>query len=76
MNAYVWNRVEDVTANWHSEAGVLVVAADLVRATGLIPRMDYGGKVTVEQPGQPDLVLPLAGDHDERVVIFPDSGCC
>jgi hypothetical protein len=69
VNVYVWEDLDGLTDSWHDGGGVLVVAESLDRARALIP-----GKG--DRDYEPDLVLPVAGDTAERVIVFPNAGCC
>ena len=74
MKAFIWNRVEGATDNWHSEGGLFVVAPDLEEARALLK-----SKVPLKCGAfgeSPDHVLDLVGEEIPRVVVFPDAGCC
>jgi hypothetical protein len=64
-----------LTGYYHHDGGVLAIAASLDRAKELIT-----AEASAEKPpdleAEPDLVADVSGDTPERVIIFPDAGCC
>lgn len=81
MNIYVWKYVGGLTSAYHDEGGVLAVAATKERAVELIEAAaenyddDCPARRSAGLAEDPDLVLPTE-PADERVMIFPDAGCC
>lgn len=81
--AYVYERVDDCGSGaYHSEGGLLIVTdgypEDAVSTS-------VGNRFTVVQGDReeehfglptPTLVYPVADDEPDRVIVFPDSGCC
>ena len=67
MFAFVWERLSEVTDNWHDEGGLLIIAPSLARARELHSAV---------RSNLPDVVYPLASDPEEHVYVFPDAGCC
>ncbi len=82
MNAYIWDRVEAVNNSYHDSGGVLICAETLEEALTLMPfASDHmrAGDTRTEPIDPPDYVLPLmpgAPIPTERVLVFPDAGCC
>ena len=85
MNIYIWESVNQATANYHSEGAVVVVAASETRARELANThitIHYGDEEHLDTAINPkekvDAVYALAVgmDHQEKVFIFPDAGCC
>ena len=73
MNAYIWYNTGPISGNYHDGGGLLIVAPDIDRARELWQE-DFGG---IAADDDPDLTLRLADpDEFERVVTFPDAGCC
>lgn len=72
MNIYIWRRVEKATGSWHSEGGVIAIAAseDRARELALAQRCEIAPDEHV------DAVHELVGEQPEAVFIFPDAGCC
>lgn len=81
MKAFVWHRVENATSNFHNEAALLVIAADLDAARALIAARevtdDWGEPGACEAlTKEPSAVYDLADEPEPRVWVFPDAGCC
>lgn len=84
MNVYIWHRIDKCTSEHHPEGGLVVVAKSLERAREIARNAGRGKKSGCDtsivehcDPSPaPDVVLPLAGGPEERVIMFPDSGCC
>lgn len=77
MNVYVWRRVGNLTDNWHTEGGILVVGASLddarkSLATYLGSDHENCEAFTIE----PDVVIPAGRGAQQTIVVFPDAGCC
>lgn len=71
MNVYVWERIDRLTTNWHSEGGLIVFAETEERARELAADKVMELKAT-EMPSE---VRAVYGG-DEAVYLFPDAGCC
>lgn len=67
MRMFVWEYIGGLTDRWHSGGGLMVVAETVERAREIAP-----GNTS----GEPDAVYELEGEPEEKVFIFPDSGCC
>lgn len=74
MNVYVFERIEKATDNWHEEGGLMVVAKSVERAKEMI-EAEPTIEVTDEEWAEV-LVIAAHGDTDERLITFPDTGCC
>ena len=81
MRVFLWQRVDDMTDSYHNEAGVLVVAVDEERARALVRQAreeqqrgpGAGGDSFLDAV---DASWCLAGAPEERLILFPDAGCC
>jgi hypothetical protein len=73
MKVFVWERLEHATNNYHSEGGVIVVAETVERAKELAQEqgVTFGNQYDTEV-----IEYELVGSHEEKVIVFPDSGCC
>jgi predicted fused transcriptional regulator/phosphomethylpyrimidine kinase len=82
----IWNRVEKLTANWHDEGGLVIVARDLEHARAILQesqdrenaeRARYGDTAgpCEAHTKNPDVVYDV-GDAEPRIFVFPDVGCC
>lgn len=72
MNAYVWERLDNVTYNYHSQAGLLIIARTIEHAQELVDNEVRKGLVLPV----PDRTIKCADHEDPCVFVFPDSGCC
>ena len=72
MNIYIWHRIGQASAMYHSGGGVVVVADTEARARALANAND-GTSIAPEE--LPDHVLGTSST-DELVLVFPDAGCC
>ena len=73
MLLYAWEYLEDLTKEYHSNGGLLIV-------TDRDPLEVYNANLdnyllSKEALPEPDFVYPIDSD-EERVVVFPDAGCC
>lgn len=73
MKVFVWNRIRDVSDNYHSEGGLVVFAADEERARIIANETDC---VSLSDSEIPNKVVDVAGTTEESVHTFPDAGCC
>ena len=71
MKAFVWKYLDNLTSNYHSGGGLLLIAEDLESAIGFF-KLDGG---TIELP-PPDFVFEAPGHTNRTEVVFPDAGCC
>lgn len=69
MRAFLWENVDNVTDNYHSEGSVLVIASSLQAAR----KLSNLGDALKETP---TASWELAGDPDPWCFIFPNAGCC
>lgn len=85
MYAYVFERLGRVSTAYHPEGGLVILAYDREQAKGLVAQ--YNADLAVEGNDDPAIViperawdtvleLPLAKRFEERIVVFPNAGCC
>ncbi len=74
MKAFIWERVSEVSENWHCGGGLLVVAADRAQAVAMI-EAEPACSVD-EREWKEVLILELAGNPEPLLLTFPDAGCC
>ena len=67
---FIWNIVADLTNNYHSSGG-LVVIADNLQDAGILA-MEKGVRFNDETP----TVYELKDTVEDKVYIFPNAGCC
>lgn len=74
MTLFIWKRVDNVTKNWHTEAGIVVIAENLEKAReALSSRVEQGCEALKKDP---DVAVTLNLMPKAEVFIFPDAGCC
>ena len=84
MKVFVWEDLDRVSNNYHSNGGLLVVASTLEEAKALVekPMPSYKGQpeqyweqsVKIDQ--RPDYVFDVVGQVEPMVLVFPNAGCC
>lgn len=67
---FIWERVGELTDNYHDSGGVAIIAADLAAARRLLPRSECEAHTK-----PPTFESEIASDED-RIFEFPDAGCC
>ena len=76
MKAYVYNYVDGLTDNWHDGGGLLIITeGDPQQALNL----ELAGHEPYKQAPtlpEPDAIYKVHKGQEEKVFIFPDSGCC
>lgn len=86
---FLWDRLDYVTTNWHSEGGLVVVAADEESAKRQIAAAQekLGRSYTLDE-GEPTpemvsaedwksvRIFELVNDPEDSLIVFPDAGCC
>lgn len=80
MNVYVWERLENMSSNYHPEGGVVVVADSLDAAYELLRTKD-GKYAPVPEDSDifktaPTEIYLLLGAATPRIFTMPDAGCC
>lgn len=83
MKAFLWSNVSKCTERYHSGGAVLIEAENLERAReiGVFKYDEYTDQGEVEATArisdlerEPDAVFETTGE--EKVWVFPNSGCC
>jgi hypothetical protein len=73
MKMFIWMSAEMVSSRYHSDGGLMVIASTEERARELA----NGTEDVVVSPGNTvDHVYELLGAPEEKVLVFPDAGCC
>jgi len=70
MKIFIWEYVEELTDQYHSDGGLVIIAQDEERARQLAAERDVKFR---------DDEVPVSYDitaEKEKVYIFPDNGCC
>ncbi len=84
MKIFIFQEVKLLTDNFHSNGGLVIVAKDLESALNLAK--NYDGGYTWQDDKNPIklneeeiknvISYDLVGEHEEKLFIFPDAGCC
>lgn len=71
MKIFIFENLEKITGNWHPEGGCAVIAENIERAMELMTEKGW-------EKDDKDSTPEVYGieSEDERVIIFPNSGCC
>ena len=87
MKLFLFERIDDLTGRYHQEGGLAIVATNKDRAREMFdahanevwsvnemfrPKVK---PVITEQEWESAIVYDV-GNEEERMIIFPDSGCC
>lgn len=72
MKVFVWDYLDNVSSSYHSDGGLLVVAETLEAAVKLA---EQEPSVVVGEE-QPTVVYETTEDAEQRVMVFPNAGCC
>lgn len=75
MKAFVFEYLDKVSDNHHEEGGLFIVARDKERAIELIDETNGTVRVTSDE-WKKVLVYELSGSYEEKLIAFPDAGCC
>ena len=73
MKVFVWNDIQALTRNYHSDGGLVVFSADLERAQALA---ETHGVVFGDNEVPCDIRDVAQTDSVEAVYLFPNAGCC
>lgn len=74
MKIFVWKRVYKVSDNYHDEGGLLVVAENEERAKELIGAEQ--NVIVTDEEWAEVITYELMDVEKERIITFPDAGCC
>jgi hypothetical protein len=72
VKLFLWQRLPEVTSDYHCEGGLVVVAE--VAPTTWDIQEGLGKVKTVVLPA-PDRTYEV-GNADPETIVFPDAGCC
>ena len=74
MNLYIFEGLQNVSGNWHSGGGCVIVARDIESAKIFAEDTEY--LEISDEDWKYVVVYELAEDCEAKVYIFPDAGCC
>ncbi len=71
MKIFIWENIEKLTDNWHSNGGLVVIAENITRAKELAREkgVKFGKGYTGAITHKIDAIK-------EKVYIFENAGCC
>lgn len=71
MKTFIWERLENLTLQYHPEGGLVVVADDYQKAWN-----NYRDDGVIKTLPEPDYVFDVVNNDVEKVFVFRDTGCC
>lgn len=74
MKVFVFEYIDKVSEEYHEGGGLLIVAKTEERAKELINAEEYVN-VTAKEWTEV-VVIDAMPDAEERLIVFPDAGCC
>lgn len=66
MNIYIWERIDELTDNYHAAGGLVIIAESEERCKELEP------KIKDQKPDRAFVTNAII----EEVFVFPNAGCC
>jgi len=81
MKIFIWKHLEMMSRHWHSDGGVVVFADTIEEARELFCKTAIKKYVEDEwdiKTIPPDEIFTVVGGDGpkEKVITFPDAGCC
>lgn len=67
MKTFIWEVVDELTDEFHSSGGLVVIAETIQKARILVPQI---------KDQKPDFEYKCEGIDVEKVFVFPNVGCC
>ena len=74
MKIFIFEDLGQVSGNYHSEGGLVIIAKDIEEAINLI-ESDNSISISDKEWSQVE-VFDLAGDVEPRFWVMPNAGCC
>ena len=74
MRIFIFENVEQMTANYHSRGGLVVIAENAPDVKALIK--DYPHITLTEDDWNNSKSYALKHAPEKELFIFPDAGCC
>jgi hypothetical protein len=75
MKIFIWESVSKLTSSRHSGGGLTVLADTLDMARALVKAQPDASACTALTDA-PDAEFEVIGEHEPKVWIFPNAGCC
>ncbi len=76
MKIFCFERIENCTANYHSQGGIVIVARDKEHAKEVLLSRDHEFPQPTEEEWDMCDVYELADNYSAKLYIMPDAGCC
>lgn len=73
-NIFIFERIGQLSYNYHSEGGLVIIAKDIDEAKEII-KVDKNIQPT-EEDWKEVKVYKLKEEVESRYFTFPDAGCC
>lgn len=74
MQVFIFPHLEQVSGNYHTNGGAVIIAENDEKARQLAEQTD--GLQISESEWQTAEVFTISGDAPPKVYIYPDAGCC
>lgn len=74
MKIFIFERLDQVTPEWHPEGGLVVIAKNIEHVNELIRFEDF---IEIsDEEWNTVKVYELKGDVKPEIITFRDTGCC
>jgi hypothetical protein len=74
MKIFIFNRIEQVSRNWHPEGGLVIISQDIDSAKTLIASNE-DIQISDEEWLKVES-FDLAGNPEPKFWVMEDAGCC
>jgi len=81
MKMYLWERLDQVSENYHCEGGLVVIAKDKKEVKKLIKAKneaeEWGPDIEIKDEEWKDVkIFEMNENNNPEIFYFPDAGCC
>lgn len=77
MKLFIFDSVKKLTDSYHSRGGAAVIAESREAAVAMLTApTECFTPVVEEDEAAAAIEFELCGNHEPKVFIFPDAGCC
>lgn len=74
MKIFIFEDINKVSNRYHEEGGLVIVANNKSHAKEMIEKEKY---VEVTEKEWEDVIeYDIIGNHEPKLITFPDAGCC
>jgi hypothetical protein len=73
MKIYIFERISQVSGNWHPEGGLVIIANDIEEAKQLIAKDDNISPTDKEWETVESFEIIA---NEPKYWVMPDAGCC